>query len=217
MIQSINDYSGNLGIAIGSLSGIIIALINLGKNFFKKKKPKKVEYLKNHDIFNAMRRAQGEVKIMKFYTSKKYDKVKSKMCYDFTKHKAEQCTKHILEILNNPKIDTTPTDKLKTIITRRQNDMHVDYISAIRTDWLAKGIPAKDVDHVIHLFEKFRHDVVNSFEYRIESIFASTYHESNFSKVLAVLNMWAMGFDLLPRDMQITFENLNGKFKDIDY
>ena len=211
------DYSGTIGVAIGSISGIIIALINSRKKPSNKEGVKKIEYLKNHDIFNAMRRAQGEVKIMKFYTSKKYDKVKSKMCYDFTKHKAEHCKKHILEILNNPKVDTVSIDKLKAIITRRQNDMHEDYISAIRTDWLSKGIPAKDVDHVIHLFEKFRYDVVNSFEYRIESIFASTYHDTNFSKVLAVLNMWAMGFDLLPRDMQITFENLNGKFKDIDY
>ena len=29
--------------------------------------------------------------------------------------------------------------------------------------------------------------------------------------------MWAMGVDLLPKDMQTTFENLNGKFKDIKY
>tara|TARA_R110000796_G_scaffold24935_1_gene70798 strand:- start:539 stop:1186 length:648 start_codon:yes stop_codon:yes gene_type:complete len=215
--MQISDYSGTIGIAIGSISGIIIALINSGGKVLKKKEEKKIAYLKNHDVFNAMRRAEGEVKIMKFYTYKKYDEVKSKMCYDFTRHKVDSVSFHILKILNNPKIDTTPTDKLKTIITRGQSEMHSDYIVAVKTDWLSRGIPAKDVEHVLYLFEKFRYDVINSFEYRIESIFASTYHDTNFSKVLAVLNMWAMGFDLLPRDMQITFENLNGKFKDIDY
>ena len=35
--------------------------------------------------------------------------------------------------------------------------------------------------------------------------------------MLAVLEMWAMGIDLLPRDMSTTFESLNGKFKDIKY
>jgi hypothetical protein len=29
--------------------------------------------------------------------------------------------------------------------------------------------------------------------------------------------MWAMGIDLLPRDMQTTFESLNGKFKNLKY
>ena len=35
--------------------------------------------------------------------------------------------------------------------------------------------------------------------------------------MLAVFEMWAMGIDLLPRDMLTTFESLNGKFKDIKY
>jgi len=35
--------------------------------------------------------------------------------------------------------------------------------------------------------------------------------------VLAIFDMWAMGIDLLPKDMQTTFENLNGTFKDIKY
>ena len=95
--------------------------------------------------------------------------------------------------------------------------MHRDYVSNVRELWLSKGIPEDDVQHVIHLFETFRYDVVASFSHRIESIFGSTFHRNNFEKVLAVYNMWAMGIDLLPRDMQVTFEGLNGKFKNIKY
>jgi hypothetical protein len=29
--------------------------------------------------------------------------------------------------------------------------------------------------------------------------------------------MWAFGIDMLPRDMQTTFETLNGRFKKIKY
>ena len=95
--------------------------------------------------------------------------------------------------------------------------MHVRYIKAIRENWDSRGIPKDDVDYIVHLFETFRYDVVNSFEHRINSIFSASYHKDNFDLMLAVFEMWAMGIDLLPRDMQTTFENLNGKFKNIDY
>ena len=108
-------------------------------------------------------------------------------------------------------------DKLKKFILLEQGDMHREYIKAIRIEWDLKGVSPQDVDYVIHLFEKFRYDVIVSFEHRINSIFGSTYNKDNFALMLAVLEMWAMGIDLLPRDMSTTFESLNGKFKDIKY
>jgi hypothetical protein len=95
--------------------------------------------------------------------------------------------------------------------------MHENYIDDIRRIWITRKIDPNDVDYIIALFEKFRYDVVNSFEHRITGIFASHLYKTNFSLTLAVFEMWAMGIDLLPRDMQTTFENLNGKFKNIDY
>jgi len=67
------------------------------------------------------------------------------------------------------------------------------------------------------LFDKFRYDVVVSFQNRIDGIFASSYHKNNFEKILACYEMYAMGIDLLPKDMQTTFEALNGRFADINY
>ena len=107
--------------------------------------------------------------------------------------------------------------KLKRIILEEQNLMHEEYIRAIIKDWSYKGISQTDIDYIIQLFEKFRYDVVVSFEHRINSIFGNSYNETNFGLMLAVFEMWAMGIDLLPRDMQTTFESLNGKFKDIKY
>ena len=114
-------------------------------------------------------------------------------------------------------IDDMDRDELKKLILDEQNNMHREYIKAIRIEWDLKGVEVGDVDYVIHLFEKFRYDVIVSFEHRINSIFGSTYNENNFELMLAVLEMWAMGIDLLPKDMQTTFESLNGKFKDIKY
>ena len=186
--------------------------------FSKKKTPvQKIEDLLQHDVFATLERAVNEVKVMKFYTNKQYDKVKSIMCYDFTKSKARICTMHMKNFARFPKVEVMSNTELKNFIIKVQNDMHKDYVNNTKELWLSKGIEEEDVNHVIHLFEAFRYDVVNSFEHRIESIFGSSFHKTNFDKTLAVFDMWAMGIDLLPRDMQVTFEGLNGKFKNIKY
>ena len=185
--------------------------------FSKKEKKRLIIGLENHDVFSTLDRVRNEVANFKFYTHGEYDKVKTRMCYDFTKHKSIKCSARMLEIVRTKDIDTMDRDKLKKFILLEQGDMHREYIKAIRIEWDLKGVSPQDVDYVIHLFEKFRYDVVVSFEHRINSIFGSTYNKDNFALMLAVLEMWAMGIDLLPRDMSTTFESLNGKFKDIKY
>ena len=186
--------------------------------FSKKKTPKqKIEDLLEHDVFTTLDRVVNEVKVMKFYTNKEYDKIKSIMCYDFTKSKAVICAMHMKNFARFPEVETMTNTELKNFIIKLQNDMHKDYVKNTKELWLSKGIEEEDVNYLIHLFEIFRYDVVNSFEHRIESIFGSSFHKTNFDKTLAVFDMWAMGIDLLPRDMQITFEGLNGKFKSIKY
>jgi len=185
--------------------------------FSKKEKKRLIIGLENHDVFSTLDRVRNEVANLKFYTHGEYDKVKTRMCYDFTKHKSIKCSARMLEIVRTKDIDTMDRDKLKKFILLEQGDMHREYIKAIRIEWDLKGVSPQDVDYVIHLFEKFRYDVIVSFEHRINSIFGSSYNKDNFALMLAVLEMWAMGIDLLPRDMSTTFESLNGKFKDIKY
>lgn len=188
------------------------------KSIFKKKEKKRlIIQLENHDIFSTLVRVRNEVANLKFYTHGEYDKIKTRMCYDFTKHKSIKCSARMLELIRTKGIDTMDRDELKKLILDEQNYMHKEYIKSIRIEWDLKGVDPQDVDYVIHLFEKFRYDVIVSFEHRINSIFGSSYNKDNFSLMLAVLEMWAMGIDLLPRDMQTTFESLNGKFKDIKY
>lgn len=176
----------------------------------------KIANLKNHDVFNTLKRIALEVSNMKFYTDCKYDYAKTKMCEDFTNMKSNVCGKYMLEFLDYG-IENMDRDKLKKTIVDIQNLMHKEYIHKIRLKWEDKNIKPEDINYVIELFEKFRYDVVNSFEHRINSIFGSSNYKDNFSLTLAVFEMWAMGIDLLPRDMQTTFENLNGKFKNIKY
>jgi hypothetical protein len=178
--------------------------------------PRDISHLKNHNVFTTLRRIKYEVANMKFYTHKKYDSTKTKMCEDFTVIKSDICTKYMNEFLEYG-IPQMSRDRLKKTILDLQVTMHEAYIIEIKKLWQSKDIPDEDSEYVIHLFEKFRYDVVNSFEHRVTAIFASSNYKDNFVLTLAVFEMWAMGIDLLPRDMQTTFENLNGKFKDINY
>lgn len=177
----------------------------------------KVISLQNHDVFPTMNRVKNEVGTMKFYTGREFDRVKTLMCYDFTKHKVAQCSKRMKAIIEIPNIDSMSRNALKKLVFDEQNLMHQDYILAIKKEWDIRGVDREDIDYVIHLFEKFRYDVIASFENRINGIFSNDNYNTNFKLMLAVFEMWSMGIDLLPRDMLTTFESLNGKFKNLTY
>ena len=175
-----------------------------------------IKSLEHHDIFNTCARVEKEVSFMKFYTHGEYDISKSKMCKDFVKYKIKLCSESFNNILKED-IESMKSDEFKMYIIEAQTQMHVNYISAIVDEWRGKGIAEDDIKYVVELFEKFRYDVVKAFEYRINSIFSTTSHKNNTRRLLAIFEMWAFGIDMLPRDMQTTFETLNGRFKEINY
>jgi len=177
----------------------------------------KVIALKNHDLFPTMNRVRYEVANMKFYTGGKFDEVKTRMCYDFTNHKVIQCSIRMEDLIEIPGIDAMSRNALKKLVFDEQNLMHQDYIKAIKKEWDLRGVEESDIDYIVRLFESFRYDVVASFENRINAIFSNESYKNNFELMLAIFEMWAMGIDLLPRDMSTTFETLNGKFKDLKY
>ncbi len=175
-----------------------------------------IKSLEHHDVFNTCGRVEKEISFMKFYTHGEYDISKSKMCKDFVKYKIKVCSESFNDILKDD-IEKMNSDQFKMYIIEAQTQMHVTYINAIVEEWRGKGISEEDIKYVIELFEKFRYDVVKAFEYRINSIFSTTTHKNNTRRLLAIFEMWAFGIDMLPRDMQTTFETLNGRFKEIKY
>ena len=175
-----------------------------------------IKSLEHHDVFNTCGRVEKEISFMKFYTHGEYDISKSKMCKDFVKYKIKVCSEGFNDILKDD-IEKMNSDQFKMYIIEAQTQMHVTYINAIVEEWRGKGISEDDIKYVIELFEKFRYDVVKAFEYRINSICSTTSHKNNTKRLLAVCEMWAFGIDMLPRDMQTTFETLNGRFKEIKY
>jgi hypothetical protein len=183
---------------------------------FKTKKERDIKELVNHDLFNTLNRVRLEVKNMKFYSHGQYDAVKTKMCYDFTIFKTQVCNDRFEKLLERD-LNNLGVDQLKSDMLNEINDMHIEYIGKTTAHWLSKGLSVEDVNYIVELFERFRYDVVQSFSTRIDAVFSSSYHDTNFKKMLACFDMFAMGVDLLPNDMQVTFETLNGKFLNLKY
>lgn len=183
---------------------------------FKKTKKQDIKSLKSHDIFPTLQRVKQEALFLKFYSHGKYDETKSRMSADFVRFKCDVCYEKFENFLDTD-INKLSNDTLKQEVLTTMWDMHNEYVRQIKEHWIDKGITKKEVDYVIELFERFRHDVVVSFQHRIDSIFACEHYDNNFEKILATYNVFAMGIDLLPKDLLTTFENINGRFTNIIY
>ena len=182
----------------------------------RKEKLQEIKALKSHDLFSTLQRVKQEAMFLKFYSHGKYDETKSRMSADFVRFKCLVCYEKFEEFLDND-FSKISNDELKQLMLSSMWTMHGEYVRQIKEHWLDKGIEKNNVDYVIELFERFRHDVVVSFQHRIDSIFSCEHYNNNFEKILATYNVFAMGIDLLPKDLQTTFENINGKFTSINY
>ena len=189
---------------------------DISKLIGKKEVKEDIKDLKSHNLFSTLARVKNEAMFLKFYSHGKYDITKSKMCSDFVKFKCDVCSLRFSEFLDN-EIDKLSSDELKNIVLSDMWAMHNEYINQIKIHWLSKGLKSEDIDYAIELFERFRHDVVLSFQHRIDAIFSCEHYNNNFKKILATYEMYAMGIDLLPKDLLTTFETINGKFADIKY
>ncbi|CAB4153498.1 hypothetical protein UFOVP627_20 [uncultured Caudovirales phage] len=189
---------------------------DISKLIGKKEVKEDIKDLKSHNLFSTLTRVKNEAMFLKFFSHGKYDVTKSKMCSDFVKFKCDVCFLRFSEFLD-AEIDKFSTDELKNIVLSDMWAMHNEYINQIKIHWLSKGIKSEDIDYAIELFEKFRHDVVLSFQHRIDAIFSCEHYNNNFKKILATYEMYAMGIDLLPKDLLTTFETINGKFANIKY
>ena len=182
----------------------------------RKEKPQEIKSLKSHDLFSTLQRVKQEAMFLKFYSHGLFDETKSRMCTDFVKFKSDVCNEKFEEFLNHD-FTKLSSDELKQLTLSSLWNMHQIYIDKIRTNWLSKGIKKDDVDYVIQLFESFRYPVVIGFQHRVDAIFSCEHYDNHFKKILACYNIFSFGIDLLPKDLQDTFEAINGKFSNIKY
>lgn len=175
----------------------------------------KHKQLVKHDIFQVIEIVRKECSIHNFYTDKSFDQTKTKMFRDFMNFKLDSIRDHFVLMINESgKCESE--QELKVLILKTLRFITDEYISNTRQHFSKKGIKIKDANYVIDVFESWRLPTIKTVGERINSIFSSRYHKTNYQRLLASLEVISVAIDLIPRDGVASFDEINGKFKKIN-
>jgi len=108
-------------------------------------------------------------------------------------------------------------DELKQTIRKTLNVIVDSYCSKGEKHLIDRGLTKRDAAYVVELFEKWRSETRASINSRIDAIFASSFHTTNFQRTLAVYELISVSVSLIPKDGIRSFKEMNGKFKTIEY
>ena len=173
--------------------------------------------LVKHDIFQVIEIVRKECSIHSFYTDQSYDETKTKMFREFMDFKLDSIRDHFVLLINESGKCESPQE-LKVLILKSLRYITEEYIANTKRHFLSKGIKIKDANYVIDVFESWRLPTIKVVGERINSIFSSNYHNDNYQRLLASLEIISVAIDLIPRDGVASFDEINGKFKKIkDY
>jgi len=198
-----------------TLAGMLKKISFKDISFFKKKE-EPIKILKDHDIFNVIERVRIDVKHAKFETNGEYDSAKTKMFHDFMGFKLDVIRKNFKAFLKDlPETDNM--DGFKAEILKLMNATVAEYIKTTEDHFISKGINKEATDYVIELFEEWRKPTITALVHRVDCIFASGFHVGKFEKLLGTLEVFSMAIDLITRDGIASFEEMNGRFKNLKY
>ena len=182
----------------------------------KQKNNETLSKLVNHDIFNVIEQVRYDIKRVIFLTHGTIDNNKTRIFCDFMNFKLDSVRNNFIDFLS--KVDKqTDKDELKKELLDMLSDTVEEYTDHTRIHFLNKGLSVEDCDYIILLFEKWRYDTIKSLVSRINNIFASDFHSNNFERLLASFEVASMAIELIPKDGVNSFEEINGRFKEIIY
>jgi hypothetical protein len=173
--------------------------------------------LKDHDIFNVINEVRARLKFHEFEN----DPVKSKVFHDFIKIMLDEINEQLYTLIEEvKKEDSKPNGKrdgLKRVIMDRLNTIVVDYCQKTHAKFVSKGLSFQEAEYVVALFEEWRSETRIHIDGRINSIFASSFHQTNFARVLAVFELISVSISLISKDGLRSFETMNGRLKNLNY
>jgi len=173
--------------------------------------------LKDHDIFNVINEVRARLKFHEFQD----DVVKTKVFHDFIKIMLDEIDDQLHTLIEEvKKEDAKPNGKrdgLKKVIMDRLNNIVTDYCQKTHAKFVSKGLSFQEAEYVVALFEEWRSETRIHIDGRINSIFASSFHQTNFARVLAVFELISVSISLISKDGLRSFETMNGRLKNLKY
>lgn len=173
-----------------------------------------------HDVFSVIFEVRAAIKHHHF-DDEDGGETKTRVFHDFLNIMLEEIHLNmkqlIVAIAAQHKSGDVSRDELKQIIRKTLNSIVDNYCVKGEHHLIDRGLTKKDAAYVVELFEKWRSETRASINSRIDAIFASSFHTTNFQRTLAVYELISVSVSLIPKDGIRSFESMNGKFKTIQY
>ncbi len=178
------------------------------------------EDLMYHDVFSVIFEVRSAIKHHDF-DEEDGGETKTRIFHDFLNIMLEEIHLNMKQLITiiaaQHKQGETSRDELKQIIRKTLNSIVDNYCLKGERHLIDRGLSKKDAEYVVELFEKWRSETRSSINSRIDAIFASSFHTTNFQRTLAVYELISVSVSLIPKDGIRSFESMNGKFKTIQY
>jgi len=173
--------------------------------------------LKFHDLFNVIEDVRSSVKFKRFPG----DDNKTKVFHDFIDIMLDTINHNLAELIEEidslDKLRNVKRDELKSIIMNKLTFLVAAYCREAKDHFLSHGLSFEDSKYIVDLFEEWRGETRKSINDRINAIFASSFHQTNFDRVLAVYEIISVSVSLIPKDGVKSFEQMNGRLKNVNY
>lgn len=215
----INLFS-NLPVSILSILCLIVIIflifkkeiVESVKNLQRPKTKKKIDSLIYHRFFTVCDEVERIILGMSFITKGAFDKTKTKMMHTLIQMKCATMKKHFTKLLLSPEIDSWGHLELQAKFKFTLMEVVKDYNEEALTTYVKWGIDYDDANFLINTYEEYRACMVSVFIDGIDSILMNTDYEGNFNKVNTLMETCCIAIGVIPRDVQSSFEAVNGRF-----
>lgn len=203
--------------------GELIKKIPISKiNIFSKNKPKIVykekERIDNysdllfHDFFLTLNDVKLKVKQIDFTKDQPLNNTKRKMMLKLIEFKVESIRNSFNELIKDELNNITPQefkfkvlDAIRLLIIEYNKNSINYYVTEL-------SINRVDAEYFVNTYESYRTTIIDSFIDRLESICVSKQYETNYSRMLAMLEVLTLAVDVIPRDVKSLYYIINGRY-----
>ena len=78
--------------------------------------------------------------------------------------------------------------------------------------FIKRGVSVVDAQYFVYRYESYRATMIESFLARLDSITMSDQYATNYSRALAMLEVLTVAVEVIPRDVQSLYIQINGRY-----
>ena len=182
------------------------------KALLTRKKKSKIANLKNHDVFITLQQVKKKIDKIEFTTHGEIDKNKTSLLRQLIDIKIKTTNEYLNEFLTRKNVANYSGQELKFEIDSLLRRLVREYNQEAIHAFVKRNILKADAEYLVEAFEEFRADIMEGYIERIESISTNDDYNSNYDRISAILEVFALGLYVIPKDAVNACNKMNGRF-----